>query len=93
MRHLLWRVVPLHWRFCGRSSVALLLRKRWLMSHLPWRDNQFFVAENYWEAAGVLSALRAGIAPNSIRRPFPKLEVKTWRDADPLNATIPRRRQ
>ena len=62
------------------------------LSHLPWRDNQFFVAENYWEAAGVLSALRAGIAPNSIRRPFPKLEVKTWQDADPLNATIPRRR-
>ncbi len=63
------------------------------LSRLPWRKNQFFVAENYWEATGVLCALRAGIAPNSIRRPFSKLEVKTWQDADPRNATVGRRQQ
>ncbi len=45
---------------------------------LPWRQHQLIHVENYWEAAGVLSALRAGIQPNSVRRPFERLEVKTW---------------
>ena len=49
------------------------------LSTLPWRDHQLFIAENYWEAAGIMSALRAGIAPGSVRRPFNRLEVKTWR--------------
>jgi hypothetical protein len=49
------------------------------LSTLPWRNHQLFVAENYWEAAGILSALRAGIAPGSVRRPFKRFEVKTWR--------------
>ena len=47
------------------------------LSRLPWRENQLFVAENYWEAAGILSALRAGIAPGSVRRPFARLDMKT----------------
>ena len=58
---------------------------------LPWRDNQLFSAENYWEAAGILSALRAGIAPSSVRRPINRLEVKTWRKASP--SASPLRRQ
>ncbi|MCG8507719.1 MAG: DUF3326 domain-containing protein, partial [Rhodospirillales bacterium] len=45
---------------------------------LPWRPNQLFIAENYWEAAGILSALRCGISPHAVRRPFSRLEVKTW---------------
>ena len=49
---------------------------------LPWQSNQLFVVENYWEAAGVLSALRAGITPNSVRRPFAAMPAKTWRAAD-----------
>lgn len=49
------------------------------LSSLPWRAGQFFVAENYWEAAGILSALRAGIAPRAVRRPVQASEIKTWR--------------
>ena len=49
---------------------------------LPWQPHQLFVVENYWEAAGVLSALRAGITPDSVRRPFAKMPAKTWREAD-----------
>ena len=49
---------------------------------LPWRPHQLFVVENYWEAAGVLSALRAGITPNSVRRPFGIMPTKTWRAVD-----------
>ena len=48
------------------------------LGQLPWCDDQLIVAENYWEAAGILSALRAGIAPASVRRPFSRLEPQSW---------------
>jgi len=63
------------------------------LSSLPWRDHQLFIAENYWEAAGILSALRAGIAPASVRRPFHRLAVKTWRKSSSPVATIRHRRR
>jgi len=37
---------------------------------LPWAPNQLIYVENYWEAAGVIASLRAGIAPESVRRPL-----------------------
>jgi hypothetical protein len=37
---------------------------------LPWRTGQFHMVENYWEAAGVIAAMRAGVAPESVRRPL-----------------------
>ena len=36
---------------------------------LPWKAGQFHRVGNYWEAAGVIAALRAGIEPESVRRP------------------------
>ena len=44
------------------------------LSALPWRPGQFFAAENYWEATGIAAALKAGIDPDSVRRP-----IKTMR--------------
>ncbi len=44
---------------------------------LPWSPGQFHVAENYWEAAGVLAALKAGIAVDSVRRPLRYTVVET----------------
>ena len=40
------------------------------LTALPWAAGQLQIVENYWEAAGVLAALRAGIAPESVRRPL-----------------------
>ncbi len=40
------------------------------LTALPWAAGQLHVVENYWEAAGVLAALSAGIAPESVRRPL-----------------------
>ena len=40
------------------------------LSALPWAPDQLHIVENYWEAAGVMGALRAGIAPESVRRPL-----------------------
>lgn len=45
------------------------------LSALPWAAGQFYRVENYWEACGVLIALRAGIAPEAVRRPIPATTV------------------
>ena len=37
---------------------------------LPWAAGQLHVVENYWEAAGVLAAIKSGITPESVRRPL-----------------------
>jgi hypothetical protein len=40
------------------------------LQNLPWADRQFFQAENYFEAAGILAALRAGVAHETVQRPL-----------------------
>ena len=45
------------------------------LAALPWRPGQFRRVENYWEAAGVMAALRAGIDPFSLRRPLNPVRV------------------
>ncbi len=45
------------------------------LSTLPWRQGQFHRVANYWEAAGVLAALKAGIDPASVRRPLAPVPV------------------
>ena len=45
------------------------------LHELPWKPNQFFCVENYWEAIGVLTAIRDGVSPFSVRRPFHTLET------------------
>jgi len=49
------------------------------LSLLPWKEGQFHRVENYWEAAGIIAALRAGIAPDSVRRPLGHTRVSTER--------------
>ena len=53
------------------------------LTALPWKPGQLITVENYWEAAGVMNALKAGIAPESVRRPLTYTEtVVRRRDAD-----------
>jgi hypothetical protein len=40
------------------------------LTALPWQSDQLHIVENYWEAAGVMLALKAGVAPESLRRPL-----------------------
>ncbi len=40
------------------------------LAALPWAPGQYRVVQNYWEAAGVLCAMKAGIAPETVRRPL-----------------------
>jgi hypothetical protein len=46
---------------------------------LPWAPGQFIQVANYWEAAGVIAAMRAGIAPDTARRPLADTLVTTFR--------------
>ncbi|MEM7394667.1 MAG: DUF3326 domain-containing protein, partial [Verrucomicrobiota bacterium] len=61
------------------------------LSTLPFRKDRFFRAENYFEAAGLLAALKSGLAPASLQRPIADTRVFTetrtpsenLRDANP----------
>ncbi len=43
---------------------------------LPWSDDQLHVVENYWEAAGVMAALKEGMSPGSVRRPLRDVPIE-----------------
>jgi hypothetical protein len=45
------------------------------LNDLPWEPGQYHEVENYWEAAGFLSALKDGINPYSVRRPLDPVKV------------------
>jgi len=40
------------------------------LEELPFAQGKLFVVENYLEAAGVMNALKSGVAPESVRRPL-----------------------
>ena len=52
------------------------------LSLLPWEENQFFRVDNYWEAAGVIAAMRAGIDPTVVRRPLGSTLVSGFSASD-----------
>jgi hypothetical protein len=43
---------------------------------LPWAPNQLHVVENYLEAVGVITALKAGITLSSLRRPLVATKIE-----------------
>jgi hypothetical protein len=45
------------------------------IAELPWAAGQFFQVDTYAEAAGIAEALKNGIDPRSLHRPFMKAEV------------------
>ena len=53
---------------------------------LPWAEGQLHVVENYWEAAGVVAALRAGLDPATMRRPI--ATAATELHANPAQAGV-----
>lgn len=50
------------------------------LSKLPWKKNQFFRVENYWEAVGVMNSIKSGINPDSVRRPLADTCEARWTD-------------
>ena len=46
------------------------------LTSLPWKQGQLHIVDNYWEAAGVMAALKAGIDPKVVRRPISPTTVE-----------------
>lgn len=63
------------------------------LSALPWKEGQFQEVDNYWEAAGVVAAMRAGIDPTSVRRPLADTVVSRFPADRVLRLTTERRRE
>ncbi len=58
------------------------------LSALPWAAGQFYSVDNYWEAAGVLTALKAGVSPNAVRRPVSETKVEKKATDSSLDAVL-----
>ena len=48
------------------------------LTMLPWADDQLHIVENYWEAAGVMAALKQGLSPGSVRRPLGNVRIERF---------------
>ncbi len=46
------------------------------LKSLPFRAGQLHYASNYYEAAGILSAMKAGVAPATIARPMQPMRIE-----------------
>jgi hypothetical protein len=46
------------------------------LNDLPFRDGQLIYAENYYEAAGILAALRNGVSPSTLVRPMAPIRIE-----------------
>ena len=55
------------------------------LSALPWKSGKFHQVRNYWEAAGVIAALRAGIDPATVRRPLSATHVSRFKAESPAS--------
>ena len=51
---------------------------------LPWARGQLHIVDNYWEAAGVLSAIRTGIEPSAVRRPLRSILLEQTPTSQPM---------
>lgn len=58
------------------------------LSALPWSAGQLHVVENYWEAAGVLAAIKAGIDPHVVRRPLHSIHVESNGNREPVSEGV-----
>jgi len=45
------------------------------LRQLPWEKEKFYIVKNYLEAAGIISAIKAGVSPDSVRRPIREIEI------------------
>ena len=46
------------------------------LTQLPWATDQLHVVENYWEAVGLMAALKEGMSPGSVRRPLRDVPIE-----------------
>ncbi len=47
------------------------------LEELGFAAGKLFIVENYLEAVGIMTALKSGVAPSSVRRPLKETKVST----------------
>ena len=57
------------------SEDFFLNKYRVCLYKLPFAPGKLFIVENYLEAVGVMTALKAGVAPSAVRRPLDYTKV------------------
>ena len=75
----------------GIPTVAVRENKNLMkndLERLPWSRGQLAYAENYLEAAGMITAMKAGITSDSVRRPLARTKVVDAR-ADQNSTSVP----
>ena len=45
------------------------------LQDLPFKKNKIFVVDNYLEAVGIMISLKAGVSPESVRRPIKYTDI------------------
>ncbi|MFB0525433.1 MAG: DUF3326 domain-containing protein, partial [Phycisphaerae bacterium] len=45
------------------------------LEKLPFAPRKLFIVENYLEAVGIMTALKTGVSPSSVRRPLAETKV------------------
>lgn len=58
------------------------------LSQLPWAGDQLHVVDNYWEATGVMAALKEGMSPASVRRPLRDVRIERTRSKERSQAGL-----
>jgi hypothetical protein len=54
------------------------------LEELPFAPGKLFIVENYWEAVGLMNALKAGVAPESVRRPLADTNVQIRKEIEDI---------
>ena len=47
------------------------------LEELPFSPGKLFIVKNYLEAVGMMTALKSGVAPSSVRRPLEETRVSS----------------
>ena len=59
------------------------------LTRLPWAADQLHVVENYWEAAGVMAAMKEGMSPGAVRRPLGDVPIERSPTTEPSQSGPP----
>lgn len=60
------------------------------LAMLPWAAGQLYTVENYWEAVGVMAAMKEGMNPGSVRRPFGGVKIeRATQNEEPADHSSP----
>ncbi len=55
------------------------------LEDLPFSSGKLFIVDNYLEAVGVMSAIRAGVSTESVRRPFKNTVTAEYKESGATN--------